>query len=147
MSRIENWRRTMRYRVFHLWIFAALCVLSVGLLGWPASTRAQTLGGITGTVTGPVTGTVTGIVTGIVGGTTTVLGNTGTLAPGSLDSLYSELDSISTSLVSAEVPSARGFGYAAQIASLSYFSSLNLPSPGTPFPPPPAKAPPRGPLD
>ncbi|TMH54495.1 MAG: hypothetical protein E6H62_08880, partial [Betaproteobacteria bacterium] len=112
----------MRYRVFHRWIFVALCVLSVGLLEWPARTRAQTLGDITGPVTGPVTG----IVTGIVGGTTTVLGGAGTLAPGSLDSLYSELDSISTSLVSAEVPSARVIGYADQIASDSYLSSLNL---------------------
>ena len=137
----------MRYRVFHLWIFAALCVLSVGLLGWPASTRAQTLGGITGTVTGPVTGTVTGIVTGIVGGTTTVLGNTGTLAPGSLDSLYSELDSISTSLVSAEVPSARVIGYADQIASDSYLSSLNLTIAGIAIAAASAEAAARGPLD
>src|SRR6266581_7868528 len=98
MIRIENWRKTMRYRVFHRWIFVALCVLSVGLLEWPARTRAQTLGDIIGPVTG------------IVGGTTTVLGDAGTLAPGSLDSLYSELDSISTSLVSAEVPSARVIG-------------------------------------
>ncbi|TMH91653.1 MAG: hypothetical protein E6H44_06020, partial [Betaproteobacteria bacterium] len=115
----------MRYRVFHRWIFVALCVLSVGLLEWPARTRAQSLGGITGTVTGTVTGIV-GTVPGIVGGTTTVLGDAGTLAPGSLDSLYSELDSISTSLVSAEVPSARVIGYADQIASDSYLSSLNL---------------------
>src|SRR5207244_7697030 len=115
MIRIENWRKTMRY---NRWIFVALCVLSVGLLEWPARTRAQTLG--------IVTGTVTGTVTGIVGGTTTVLGDAGTLAPGSLDSLYSELDSISTSLVSAEVPSARVIGYADQIASDSYLSSLNL---------------------
>src|SRR5206468_8747766 len=64
--------------------------------------------------------------TGIIGGTTTVLGDTGTLAPGSLDDLYSEVDSISTSLVSAEVPSARVIGYADQIASDSYLSSLNL---------------------
>ena len=55
----------MRYRVFHRWIFVALCVLSVGLLEWPARTRAQTLGGITGPVTG-----IVGTVTGIVGGTT-----------------------------------------------------------------------------
>src|SRR5438445_205938 len=45
MIRIENWRKTMRYRVFHRWIFVALCVLSVGLLELPASTSAQTLGG------------------------------------------------------------------------------------------------------
>ncbi len=92
----------MRYRVFHRWIFVALCVLSVGLLEWPASTRAQTLGGITvvpPTIPVPVPVPVPVAVS-------TVLG-TGTLAPGSLDSLYSELDSISTSLVSAEVPSAR----------------------------------------
>src|SRR5947208_2675723 len=50
MIRIENWRKTMRYRVFHRWILVALCVLSVGLLEWPARTRAQSLGGITGTV-------------------------------------------------------------------------------------------------
>src|SRR5436190_16691828 len=107
MIRIENWRKTMRYRVFHRWIFVALCVLSVGLLEWSARTRAQTLGDITGPVTG--------ILTGIVGGTTTVLGGAGTLAPGSLDSLYSELDSIRTSLVSAEVPTARVIGDADQI--------------------------------
>jgi len=104
----------MRYGVFHRWILVALCVLSVGSLGWPARTRAQTLGGITGTVTG------------IVGGTTTVLGGTGTLAPGSLDSLYNEADSISTSLVSADVPSARVIGYADEIASDSYLASVNL---------------------
>jgi len=139
MIRIENWRRTMRYRVFHLWIFVALCVLSVGLLEWPARTRAQTLGDITGPVTG--------IVTGIVGGTTTVLGDTGTLAPGSLDSLYSELDSISTSLVSAEVPSARVIGYADQIASDSYLSSLNLTIAGIAIAAASAEAAARGPLD
>src|SRR5437867_1585123 len=139
MIRIENWRKTMRYRVFHRWIFVALCVLSVGLLEWPARTRAQTLGDITGTVTG--------IVTGIVGGTTTVLGDAGTLAPGSLDSLYSELDSISTSLVSAEVPSARVIGYADQIASDSYLSSLNLTIAGIAIAAASAEAAARGPLD
>src|SRR5881296_1374941 len=107
----------MRYRVFHRGILVALGVLSVGLLGWPARTRAQTLGDITGTV---------GTVTGIVGGTTTVLGGTGTLAAGSVDALYSEADSISTSLVSAEVPSARVIGYVDEIASDSYLASLNL---------------------
>jgi len=139
MIRIENWRKTMRYRVFHRWIFVALCVLSVGLLEWPARTRAQTLGDITGPVTG--------IVTGIVGGTTTVLGDAGTLAPGSLDSLYSELDSISTSLVSAEVPSARVIGYADQIASDSYLSSLNLTIAGIAIAAASAEAAARGPLD
>ena len=108
----------MRDRVFHRLSLVALGVLSVGLLGWPASTGAQTLGGITGTVGG--------IVTGIVGGTTTVLGDTGTLAAGSLDALYNEADSISTSLVSADVPSARVTGYADEIASESYLASLNL---------------------
>src|SRR5205814_308680 len=123
MIRIENWRKTMRYRVFHRWIFVALCVLSVGLLEWPAGTRAQTLGGITvvpPTIPVPVPVPVPLPVT-----VSTVLG-TGTLAPGSLDALYSEVDSISTSLVSAEVPSARVIGYADQIASDSYLSSLNL---------------------
>src|SRR5213083_1597662 len=67
-------RLTMRYGVFDRWILVAFCALSVGLLGWPARTRAQTLGDITGTVTGTVTGIV-GTVTGIVGGTTTVLGD------------------------------------------------------------------------
>src|SRR3989441_2771075 len=142
MIRIENWRKTMRYRVFHRWIFVALCVLSVGLLEWPARTRAQALGDIPGPVTG-----IVGTVTGIVGGTTTVLGNTGTLAPGSLDSLYSELDSISTSLVSAEVPSARVIGYADQIASDSYLSSLNLTIAGIAIAAASAEAAARGPLD
>src|SRR5438445_9459322 len=132
MIRIENWRKTMRY---NRWIFVALCVLSVGLLEWPARTRAQTLGDITGTVIG------------IVGGTTTVLGDAGTLAPGSLDSLYSELDSISTSLVSAEVPSARVIGYADQIASDSYLSSLNLTIAGIAIAAASAEAAARGPLD
>src|SRR5439155_18135215 len=122
MIRIENWRKTMRYRVFHRWIFVALCVLSVGLLEWPARTRAQTLGDITGPVTSPVTG----IVTGILGGTTTVLGGAGTLAPGALDSLYSELDPISTSLVWAGGPSPRVIGDADQIAANSYLSFLDL---------------------
>ncbi|OLC37029.1 MAG: hypothetical protein AUH81_07160 [Candidatus Rokubacteria bacterium 13_1_40CM_4_69_5] len=82
----------MRYRVFHRGILVALGVLSVGLLGWPARTRAQTLGDITGTV----------------------------------DALYSEADSISTSLVSAQVPAARVIGYLDEIASESYLASLNL---------------------
>src|SRR6059036_3178516 len=100
----------MRDRVFHRLSLVALGVLSVGLLGWPASTGAQTLGGITG----------------IVGGTTTVLGDTGTLAAGSLDALYNEADSISASLVSADVPSARVIGYADEIVSESYLASVNL---------------------
>src|SRR5437899_5192112 len=142
MIRIENWRKTMRYRVFHRWIFVALCVLSVGLLEWPASTRAQTLGGITvvpPTIPVPVPVPVPVTVS-------TVLG-TGTLAPGSLDSLYSELDSISTSLVSAEVPSARVIGYADQIASDSYLSSLNLTIAGIAIAAASAEAAARGPLD
>src|SRR5256886_12296301 len=136
MIRIENWRKTMRY------IFVALCVLSVGLLEWPASTRAQTLGGITvvpPTIPVPVPVPVPVTVS-------TVLG-TGTLAPGSLDSLYSELDSISTSLVSAEVPSARVIGYADQIASDSYLSSLNLTIAGIAIAAASAEAAARGPLD
>lgn len=143
----------MRYRVFHRWILVALCVLSVGLLEWPAHTRAQTLGGITGTVTGTVgtvtgtVGTVAGTVTGIVGGTTTVLGDAGVLAPGSLDSLYSELDSISTSLVSAKVPSARVIGYADQIAADSYLSSLKLTIAGIAIAAASAEAAARGHLD
>src|SRR5438034_736125 len=142
MIRIENWRKTMRYRVFHRWIFVALCVLSVGLLEWPARTRAQTLGGITvvpPTIPVPVPVPVPVTVS-------TVLG-TGTLAPGSLDSLYSELDSISTSLVSAEVPSARVIGYADQIASDSYLSSLNLTITGIAIAAASAEAAARGPLD
>src|SRR5207249_1000638 len=142
MIRIENWRKTMRYRVFHRWIFVALCVLSVGLLEWPARTRAQTLGGITvvpPTIPVPVPVPVPVTVS-------TVLG-TGTLAPGSLDSLYSELDSISTSLVSAQVPSARVIGYADQIASDSYLSSLNLTIAGIAIAAASAEAAARGPLD
>ena len=132
----------MRYGVFHRWIFVALCVLSVGLLEWPARTRAQTLGGITvvpPTIPVPVPVPVPVTVS-------TVLG-TGTLAPGSLDSLYSELDSISTSLVSAEVPSARVIGYADQIASDSYLSSLNLTIAGIAIAAASAEAAARGPLD
>jgi len=100
----------MRDRVFHRLSLVALGVLSVGLLGWPASTGAQTLGGITGTVGGIVTG----------------MGDTGTLAAGSLDALYNEADSISASLVSADVPSARVIGYADEIVSESYLASVNL---------------------
>jgi len=132
----------MRYRVFHRWIFVALCVLSVGLLEWPASTRAQTLGGITVVPpTIPVPVPIPVLVP-----LSTVLG-TGTLAPGSLDSLYSELDSISTSLVSAEVPSARVIGYADQIAADSYLSSLNLTIAGIAIAAASAEAAARGPLD
>jgi len=104
----------MCYRVFQRWLLVAFGVLSIGLFGWSASTQAQTLGSMNGTVTG------------IVPGTTTILGDTGTLAPGSLDALYSEADSISTSLVSADVPSARVIGYKDEIVSESYLSSLNL---------------------
>src|SRR5207302_5686010 len=92
------------------WTLVALGVLLVGLLAWTAGIEAQIPGGIPGTV----------------GGTTTVLGGTGTLAAGSRDSLYNEADSISASLVSADVPSARVIGYADEIASESYLASLNL---------------------
>ncbi len=132
----------MRYRVFHRWIFVALCVLSVGLLEWPASTRAQTLGGIAvvpPTIPVPVP-------VPILVPVSTVLG-TGTLAPGSLDSLSSELDSISTSLISAEVPSARVIGYADQIAADSYLSSLNLSIAGIAIAADSAEAAARGHLD
>ena len=99
------------------WTLVALGVLVVGLLAWPARIEAQIPGGVPGTG---------GTLTGIGGGTTTVLGGTGTLAAGSLNALYSEADSISTSLVSAEVPSARVIGYVDEIASDSYLASLNL---------------------
>ena len=99
------------------WTLMALGVLFVGLLAWPARIEAQIPGGVPGTG---------GTLTGIGGGTTTVLGGTGTLAAGSLNALYSEADSISTSLVSAEVPSARVIGYVDEIASDSYLASLNL---------------------
>ena len=99
------------------WTLVALGVLFVGLLAWPARIEAQIPGGVPGTG---------GTLTGIGGGTTTVLGGTGTLAAGSLNALYSEADSISTSLVSAEVPSARVIGYVDEIASDSYLASLNL---------------------
>ena len=131
----------MRYRVFYRWIFVALCVLSVGLLEWPARTRAQTLGDII--VVPPIVVPPIPVPVPV----TTVLGDTGTLAPGSLDSLYSELDSISTSLVSAEVPSARVIGYADQIASDSYLSSLNLTIAGIAIAAASAEAAARGPLD
>jgi len=131
----------MRYRVFHRWIFVALCVLSVGLLEWPAGTRAQTLGGIT--VVPPIVVPPIPVPVPV----TTVLGDTGTLAPGSLDSLSSELDSISTSLISAEVPSARVIGYADQIAADSYLSSLNLTIAGIAIAAASAEAAARGPLD
>jgi hypothetical protein len=55
----------MRSRMFHRSILVALAVLSVGLLGWPASTGAQILGGTT----------------------TTTLLDTGTLAAGTVDGL------------------------------------------------------------
>ena len=99
------------------WTLVALGVLFVGLLAWPARIEAQIPSGVPGTG---------GTLTGIGGGTTTVLGGTGTLAAGSLNALYSEADSISTSLVSAEVPSARVIGYVDEIASDSYLASLNL---------------------
>src|SRR5207247_6254825 len=57
------------------------------------------------------------------------------------------LDSISTSLVSAEVPSARVIGYADQIASDSYLSSLNLTIAGIAIAAASAEAAARGPLD
>src|SRR5207249_5916425 len=141
MIRNENWRRTMRYRVFYRWIFVALCVLSVGLLEWPARTRAQTLGDII--VVPPIVVPPIPVPVPV----TTVLGDAGTLAPGSLDSLYSELDSISTSLVSAEVPSTLVIGYADQIASDSYLSSLNLTIAGIAIAAASAEAAARGPLD
>ena len=131
----------MRYRVFHRWLFVTLCVLSVGLLEWPAGTRAQTLGDII--VVPPIVVPPIPVTVPV----TTVLGDAGTLAPGSLDSLYSELDSISTSLVSAEVPSARVIGYADQIAAQSYLSSLNLTIAGIAIAAASAEAAARGPLD
>src|SRR3989442_13554774 len=104
----------MRYGVFHRWLLVVCGVSSIGLLGWSARTEAQ------------IPGNVPGTVPGIVAGTTTAIGDTGTLAAGSLNALYSEADSISTSLVSAEVPSARVIGYSDEIASDSYLASLNL---------------------
>src|SRR5207253_7458287 len=106
----EMWRLLMPDGALRRWTLLALGVLFVGLLAWPARIEPQIPRGI------PVT----------VGGTTTVLGGTGTLAAGSRDSLYSEADSISASLVSADVPSARVIGYADEIASESYLASLNL---------------------
>src|SRR5207247_3630794 len=111
------WRLLMPDGALRRWTLMALGVLFVGLLAWPARIEAQIPGGVPGTG---------GTLTGIGGGTTTVLGGTGTLAAGSLNALYSEADSISTSLVSAEVPSARVIGYVDEIASDSYLSSLNL---------------------
>jgi len=111
------WRLLMPDGALRRWTLVALGVLFVGLLAWPARIEAQIPGGVPGTG---------GTLTGIGGGTTTVLGGTGTLAAGSLNALYSEADSISTSLVSAEVPSARVIGYVDEIASDSYLASLNL---------------------
>src|SRR2546422_5877242 len=111
------WRLLMPDGALRRWTLVALGVLFVGLLAWPARIEAQIPGGVPGTG---------GTLTGIGGGTTTVLGGTGTLAAGSRDSLYSEADSISTSLVSADVPSARVIGYVDEIASDSYLASLNL---------------------
>src|SRR5207247_3088675 len=99
----EMWRLLMPDGALRRWTLVALGVLFVGLLAGPARIEAQIPGGIPGTV----------------GGTTTVLGGTGTLAAGSRDSLYREADSISTSLVSADVPSARVIGYVDEIASRS----------------------------
>src|SRR5437879_12553987 len=104
------WRLLMHDGALRRWTLVALGVLFVGLLAWPARIEAQIPGGIPGTV----------------GGTTTVLGGTGTLAAGSRDSLYSEADSISTSLVPADVPSARVIGYVDAIASHSDLASLTL---------------------
>jgi len=111
------WRLLMPDGALRRWTLVALGVLFVGLLAWPARIEAQIPSGVPGTG---------GTLTGIGGGTTTVLGGTGTLAAGSLNALYSEADSISTFLVSAEVPSARVIGYVDEIASDSYLASLNL---------------------
>jgi hypothetical protein len=105
----------MSYGVFHRWILVASGVLWVGLLGWIPPAGAQI------SIGDPI-----GTVIGIVGGITTTVGDTGILPAGSTDALYSEADSISTSLITADVPSARVIGYADEIASDSYLSSLNL---------------------
>jgi hypothetical protein len=136
----------MRYGGSPPWMFAALCVLSVGFLASPARIEAQTLGGITGTVTGTV-GTVTGTGTGIISGTATVLGGTGLLAAGSTDSLFNEADSISTSLVSADIPRARVIGYADEVVSKSYLASLSLVVGGYTITADSAEAGARAPLD
>src|SRR5437667_12797840 len=107
------WRLLMPDGALRRWTLVALGVLVVGLLAWPARHEAQIPGGVPGSG---------GTLTVIRGGTTTVLGWTGKHAAGSLNVLYSEADSISTSLVSAEVPSARVIGYADEIASDSYLA-------------------------
>ena len=101
----------MRYGVSHRWILVGLCVLSAGLLGWPAPTNAQILNTLTGTLTGTL-------------GTTTVLGDTGTLSAGTVDALDNSADSISTSLLSAEAPDATVIGYVDQIDSDSSLASV-----------------------
>lgn len=92
----------MRYGVFHRWILVAFTVLSVGLLGWTAPSGAQILG------------------------TTVVIGDTGWLAAGTVDALDSSGDSISTPLLSAEVPDATVIGYLDGIDSNSSLASLTL---------------------
>lgn len=99
----------MRYGVFHRSSLVALAVLSMGLLGWPASTGAQTVGGIT------------------VGGTTTTLLDTGTLAAGTVDAFDASTTSASIgSVLTADTPSAAVIGYADEIDAMASLGALNL---------------------
>src|SRR5437879_3491386 len=65
-SSTECWRVTMRFAILHGLTLVIFGVLLVGMLGWPAPTRAQL-------------GTTTVVTTGT---TTTALADTGTLAAG-----------------------------------------------------------------
>jgi hypothetical protein len=99
----------MRYGVFHRSSLVVLAVLSMGLLGWPASTGAQIVGGIT------------------VGATTTTLLDTGTLAAGTVDALDASTTAASIgSVLTADTPSAAVIGYADEIDSMASLGGLNL---------------------
>ena len=94
----------MRHKVSHRWLHAGVCVLLVGLLGWPPPSSAQ-----------------------LLGGTTTVLGDTGMLTAGTVDAVDSSADSASIpSLLTAEAPDAAVIGYVDQIDSTSSLTSLDV---------------------
>lgn len=107
----------MRFAIVHGLTLAIFSVLLVGMLGWPAPTRAQL-------------GTTTVVTTGT---TTTALADTGTLAAGSSNALDASAfaGAIPAALLAGDVLHAATIGYPNQIDSEAALSDLSLGAAGT----------------
>jgi hypothetical protein len=107
----------MRFAISHGLTIVLSGVLFVGMLGWPAPTRAQL-------------GTATVVTTGT---TTTALADTGTLAAGSSNALDASAltGAIPAALLAGDVLHAATIGYPNQIDSEAALSDLSLGAAGT----------------